>query len=210
MTADDPWKVVRGSFTATYASISQYGWKMPAWHSFLDAEGNIWDLRTTIPYSVLAKLREAISDSLWNRAMRNAGFTDDEGTPWMPTMRKAVQGKSVEALAYKQLLQGSQWNMQRRFQAHMVDTAICQACNAHIGDDVHMGLWCPHEGRAAMRRQYMSSEQIIESRDGFGGPPFACRGIVMKKWLPRLPTLKSLAVVTSHPRSLLQRFCNVV
>ena len=57
----------------------------------------------------------------------------------------------------------------------------------------------------------MTSSQIVEARDGFGGAPFACRGLIMKKWLPKLsPAPPARMVYTSHPRSCLQLFQHVV
>ena len=139
LMATDPWLHVREPVTATFASIRRYGWAMPAWHSFVDKDGIIWDMRFTIPYLILQKLRLDISDKLWNDAMRGAGFDYDAGTPWMPTMRKCTQGNDADIVGYRQLLQGSQWSMQRHFLAGMVDANICQACQQHIGTEEHMG-----------------------------------------------------------------------
>ena len=57
----------------------------------------------------------------------------------------------------------------------------------------------------------MTTSQIVEARDGFGGAQFACRGLVMRKWLPRLQPLQTdQEVYSSHPRACVQFFHGVV
>ena len=131
-----------------------------AWHTFRTSAGELIDMRTTIPYTVLQRLREEVSDKLWNDALQNAGYDYNGGTPWMPTMRRCAQGNDAESVSYRQLLQGSQWSMRRRFEAEMTDTDLCQVCKTQVGTEHHMGIGCNHITRIQERYKFMEAGQI--------------------------------------------------
>ena len=118
----------------------------------------------------------------------------------MPTMRRSAQRSDVDAAAYKQLLQGSQWFMHRRFEAKMTDTDLCQMCKEYVGTEHHMGIGCNHVTRIQERDKYLETGEIERIKQGFGGHVCSTRGILSTKWLPlTLWWPKQDIMISSHP-----------
>ena len=149
------WAKEVGLAGATLLSARRAGWAWPAYHAFITAKGLQLDLRDCCPVDVQMMAARDWARAMWKKWTAAPERLHLASRPYIESLKELCRSRKKGTTARDRdvilkVASAGGWTQQRTHAAGLVDSPVCLACGAGVGDLHHRYHACP--ASAACRR----------------------------------------------------------
>ena len=185
------WRQVTGPVSAAMMTLRDMGWKTPAPDVWFDPQGQRWQCEEGKEINVqeiVDAITEHIKSRIWSKAAKHRNGKGMEGGIDATVVRKHLADLDKKGLEGKEMIlrkaaAGAHWPRQRKFEAGLIESPMCQRCGIEEEDEMHRIWKCPANEKLT-EKAITGSNRLKEEAVADDGQHacFWTRGLVPKKW----------------------------